>query len=910
MAATTISSGTSQVEAPVSTPAAAVPVPETTLATLAVAVSTPEAAPVPIQPLANGPVVAQVQFYGLETVPEDRVRGLLTLREWAPYPSESKDKDVAALLASGEFTSVSITVIPLSAEAVRVDVRLTEGKPLAQAATPLPEAPAQGAPSPALTGLEPSAVPPAPWVIGEFDVQGNRNVKFNVIRAQVQARKGDLYTRADLDRDIQKVLNLGSFERVTADVSELQDRPVPEHFQSVSPSSNTIRLVLHVVEKPLVRKLAFEGRKKLSKGKLLEDAALKERDPFDKTKLREDVDKMLEAYHKKGYHRAGIDTRVAVDTPTHKADITFLIDEGPRALIQEVRIEGTSSKRNLKKARKAMKTRRKKVFSEKQLQEDLAKIEEYYKNEGYLDYRVESSSVSVSTDQTRMTVDLRLFEGPQYRFGDTTFSGNTIYASTELAKAIEYHKGKLFSQKRFDYTIGNIQELLAEKGRLRALVDPKKTRNTTTGLMDVEFAMEEGSTVYVDHVDVEGNKSTKKYVFTREIVVKPGQPFQASKVRKSREKIMNLGFIEDVEFDVQSPFDPNLVDLTFGVVEGKPGMLTAGAGFSSLDGLIGTLSLQHLNLFGRAWRTGLNWSFGSRVNDFSVTWTTPWVANKPVSLGFDAFSTRRISPFEGSNAAYVNKRTGGSVRVGPRFSDDKYQLNTTYTFQQIKVTNVEAAFRNVLSEGTSIQSTLGLEIARDTRDNIWDPAKGSRHAIGASLSGGPLMGDVDIFKPYISNAHHFTLFNIGDYPLVLSASNRGGYVTQFGVTQDVPVYERYFIGGQDSLRGYSVTGEVGARDGGRVYDVFNVELGFPLARERKRTIVKFVTFFDAGGSWANMRNVRAQVGPGETDIKTDVGFGIRFTTPAFPIRLDWGYGLQHRPGEDKTQINFGIGPLF
>ena len=862
---------------------------------------TAKAAVDPSTPTA-GPVVAQVQFFGLERIPEADARSRLSVREWQPYTPEMKSQDISALLDTGWFLSASIYEVALSSEAIRVDVRVKEGPP------PLPAKPAEPSLAPRAEPLS-SDTPSPPWVIGELEVRGNRHVKFNVVRAQIQAKKGDLYTRADLDRDIQKVYGLGNFERVTADIAALPDRELPAQFIDVSPSSHPVRLAFIVEERPLVRKIRYDGNKELSRGKVRDATETREKDPLDRVKLASDTEKILELYRKKGYHRAAAESKVDLDTAAAKADVVFLIQEGPRALIDEVWFSGVRAFKVRKVARQ-MKTRRKKVFSESQLEEDLKKVEAFYKDRGHIDFRIESSSVTYSEDLKRITVAVDLYEGPRYLFGDTDFSGYTIYAATDLAKAVEYRRGRVFSQTRFDYTVQNLQEMFAEKGRLRAVVQHKKAPNPATGLTDVRFEIEEGPTVYVEHVDVEGNKQTKTYVFSREIVIKPGQPFSVSKVRKSQQKIMNLGFIDDVSLDVQSPYDPNQVDLTFGVAEGKPGMLTAGAGFSSLDGLIGTLSLQHLNLFGRAWRTGVQWSFGSRVNDFSVSWTTPWLRSKPVSLGFDVFSTRRISPFEGSNAAFVNKRTGGSVRLGPRFQDDKYQLSFTYTLQKIKVTDIQYEFRDTLQGGTSIHSSFGTEFARDTRDNIWDAAEGSRNSIGTTLAGGPFMGDIHFFKPYISNQWHKSLVNIGDYPLVLSLFNRASYVTQFNETKEVPVFERFWVGGQDTLRGYSYAGQVGARDGGKVYDVANVELGFPLARERRRTIVKFVAFYDIGGSWENVRSMGCRVGQGQRDIKSDVGFGIRFTTPAFPIRLDWGYGLQHRPGEDRTEINFSIGPLF
>src|SRR5471030_212147 len=287
--------------------------------------------------------------------------------------------------------------------------------------------------------------------------------------------------------------------------------------------------------------------------------------------------------------------------------------------------------------------------------------------------------------------------------------------------------------------------------------------------MDVRYEIVEGPISYVDHVDIDGNKATKTYVIKREVVVKSGDRFSAARVRKSREKIMNLGFMDDVDVDLQpSPVDPDKVDLTFDVTEGKPGVLTAGAAYSSVDGLIGTLSLKHMNLFGRAQQASLQWSFGKRVQDYSMSWTTPWLGDHPTSLGFDAFHTRRINPFQGDLNAYTERRTGGTVRVGPRFSEDKFQLNLSYTLQQVSIENIDPNqnFQGLLTPGTSLQSLLGAELARDTRDSIWDPTRGTRNSIGATLSGGPLFGDINYFKPTLANQAHFTLFNIteDDWP--------------------------------------------------------------------------------------------------------------------------------------------------
>ncbi|MDE2142331.1 MAG: outer membrane protein assembly factor BamA [Elusimicrobia bacterium] len=752
---------------------------------------------------------------------------------------------------------------------------------------------------------------PRPWVLGDIKAVGLKNVKMSTIRGQIKARKGDLYDRPDLDRDVQALLGLGQFERVGAELT-LMDKPVPDNFRKVAGTDRQVVLTFTIKEKPVIRTLTFEGQKKLSRGTLADEISAKKSDPYDRFKLDEDVNKIVSKYREKGFLDVAASVEVKIDTAASKADVTFKIAEGPKSLISLVEISGVKAFKP-KKLLGLMKNARKKVFFEKDLPEDLKKIETEYRNNGYLDVVVSSPLVTLSPDKTRISIAIGVNEGRPYRFGKSSFAGYIVFKSSEMARTVEYKRGKIFSQEKYESTIRGIQELYADVGRLRARVNPVKTFNPATQQMDVRYEVTEGPISYVDHVDVDGNKATKTYVIRREVVVKPGDRFSAARVRKSREKIMNLGFMDDVDVDLQpSPVDPDKVDLTFDVTEGKPGVLTAGAAYSSIDGLIGTLSVQHLNFLGRAQKVSANWSFGKRVQDYSVSWTTPWVGNSPTSLGVDVFHTRRINPFQGDLSAYTERRTGGTIRVGPRFQEDKYLLNFSYTLQQVTVQDIDPNqnFGGALTPSTSVQSLVSVEFARDTRDSIWDPARGSRSGIGATLSGGPLMGDINFVEPTVTNQIHWTLYNPDDWPFVFSIFHRGGYVAQFGSTKEVPVQNRFYVGGQDSLRGYSPSGEAGYVSGGKIYQVANAEFGFPLAREHHKSIVKLVIFADAGGSWDRVSDYNLRIGGTDTSVRTDVGLGIRFVTPAFPIRLDYGYGLNHRPGEKLYQINFGLGPLF
>ncbi len=748
-----------------------------------------------------------------------------------------------------------------------------------------------------------------PWEVAETAAQGQVNLKAKTVLRAGKARKGRIYLKDFVSQDIEAILALGSVEKVSVDIEELPGRRVSPKLAEAAASSTPVRVTYIISEKPMVKTITVEGARGISKSGVKDEMTLKEKDFFDELKIREGLIKIADKYREKGYIDAKTDYEVRFDTAASLAFLTISVTEGKKARVAAVEIEGAAGFR-LEKLVKKMKNRPKKIYSPNELDKDFKTLADFYKNRGYADFSLNSSSVTFNTDRSEVTIKLSITEGNKQKFGATFFAGNTVYMPSELNPVLEYRRGKVFSQERFDDSIRAIQDKYADKGYLKASLAPDRVYNEKTGETDITFSITENTQVFVDHVDLEGNRATKSYVLKREITQKEGEVFSSSKIRRSQEKIFNLGFIDDVSPVINPTADPDKVDLVFDVAEGKPGMLTAGAGISSTDGLVGTLSLSHMNLFGRAYRTSLSWNFGKRVQDYYLSLSTPWIGKHPTSLGGDIFNTRHYKPYKTDISAYTERRTGGKITLGPRFEEDKYRLTTAYTYEKVRITDVSQIYQGELSAGTSVTSSVYLEFARDTRDNVWDPTRGTKASVGLEYAGGPLQGDVNYYKPTFSYSYNKKLFSIDDYPFVLAIGNRFGFVGRFGDTKKVPVYERYFIGGAETVRGYANNGQIGPPNGGRVYDVANIEFKFPLARERRRTIVQWAFFFDIGNSWDGFNRLSGRFGSGTTDLKTGAGFGIRFTTPAFPIRLDWGHGFNHKTGEQTSDIYFTLGNLF
>ena len=758
--------------------------------------------------------------------------------------------------------------------------------------------------------------PYGPWMICDVEVDGLKNISKRTVTKAAHSKKGELYERYTVNEDILDISSLGNFDSVQVDISRSKGARQDELGQDYP----CHRLTYIVEEKPIFDRITYQGRKKLGKSAITGAMTLKLKDPFNEGKLMGDMERIRAKYAEKGYISAQVNYEVIPDEKTNTVTVNLIIDEGPRVRVAALHLNGLSDGDTLpaEKIIKKASNRTGKVFKPQNLQRDWVKMVLYGRNEGFSEFNLSEPKIEVNQEQTEVTLSYDVTEGEKVNFGTVSFDGNNVFTPEELQEHVYIREGKLYNQKDFDDTVIAIQQQYANKGYLQVRVEPQKT--IENGQLNINYDISEGNVFYIDNIDVTGYENTKKYVFTREISVKPGDLYDSEKIQRSQTKILNLGFINDVQIDIQPTADPQKVDLGFNVVEGRPGMFTAGLAMSSLDGLYGEVSINHMNLFGRAQRLSLRTLFGEEILDYTVSWSTPWIYDKPISLGADLFNTRRYRSFADENQAYTERRVGGRLRVGPRFNDDIYQLSFGYSFENIDIYDIDERFTepnaqpgddNYLPKGDQYMSTFSADIAVDTRDNIWDPTSGWRNSLGVSLAGGPIGGDLDLWYLNARSIFNHTVLNIGgNYPIVFVLSNKIGSVRAYGRTKEVPPYEKFFLGGADTVRGYERAGEVGPQYGGTTYYVMNAELRFPLAREGRRTMAQFALFADIGNSWNHFDDVDFSFGPEDSQFKAGVGVGLRFTTPSLPIRIDWGYGLNHKSNEDRSHFYFNISNMM
>lgn len=738
--------------------------------------------------------------------------------------------------------------------------------------------------------------------IAKIRVEGNRNVRERVILAQVKTRKNDLYNAESLRKDVQAIYGLGNFEDVTVDVSDV---------------TGGVQVSFRVVEKPMIKRIDFKGNKKIAGSKLRDAISLKENDPLDKLKLNLDVEKIITLYKDEGFAAAQVEPFTTSD-PTNHVTATFYITEGTQVLIEEVELQGVTAFPVKKISKLMKKTRRKKVFKQETLTKELETVTKFYKNHGYQNVKIGDSKQIFNADKTRLRLVIPIEEGPLFHFGVSRFSGNLIFPSEKLLPSFQYKQGEVFNQDKLDATVAKLQDQYGALGYIRVQIKPSFAQDTARGVVDIEFVINEGEVVYVDRIGVEGNTHTKEFVIRREIKLKEGDPFSSVKARKSVERLYNLGFLDNVDVDVQQPNAPNKADVIFTVTEGKPGILSAGAGFSSVDGLIGTMQVQHVNFLGRGQRVNLLWEFGGRRNSFDIGWTEPWFLGKPLTFGIDIFNVSRRLQLGTVRDAYKTRDRGFSLTMGPRFSDI-YSLLFTYSLAsrlrfdvnpdpniRRQVLGPQAVDPNI-TEVSKLTSNITTQWIRDTRDNYFDPSRGSRFSLSLTQGGLFPAQAIRFYKPGVDDSIHIPTF----WKFVLSLHGQWALLKPYGKSGlDDIVDELFRVGGSDTVRGYDL-GRVGVLTGGQVMNVYNVEYKFPIAPdEHGRTLLQGVFFYDIGGSWNNIGDVSYQINDSQRGLKQGVGFGIRFKTPVFPLRLDWGHALNAAPREDQSQFYFTIGSLF
>lgn len=724
-------------------------------------------------------------------------------------------------------------------------------------------------------------------VLKEVLIEGNRRVGAMAIKKKLKTGSGSAFSTDDLREDIHTIYNMGYFTDVTV---ELLNR------------RGALVVIFKVKEKPFINSVSIEGNKDVKNSPIEEVITVKPSTLIDRSIIKGDAERIRNLYTQRGYYMASVTPRIAIEGSG--ASVTFEIDEGKKVKVRRIAIKGNNafSKR---KIRKLMETKKAGLFSfisnsgnfdQYLFEDDMERLKDLYYNNGYVEFRVLDHRVLLSDDKRWFDITIKVEEGKRYRLGEISFIGDSLFTDKKLLKTLGMKEGRVFKSSDLIEGLDALRYLYGDEGFAYAEVRPSTTLNPEEQTLDLSVNINKQEAVYIERIDMHGNSRTRDKVIRRELELGEGDLFSATKLKHSRNNLRRLGYFEDLRINKSTGTTPSKMLLDVDVVERPTGAVTFGLGYSSVDKMTTTASISQSNLLGTGLKLNASGNISSSSSRYMINFTEPWLFGKSLSAGIDLYKTTR-------DYEDFSMETDG---FGLRFGFPLYKRTTrgylSYRYEEVTVDNVDPAATLTIQEqaGVSKSSSLKALIHHDSRDNFFFPSEGSVVKLSSELAGGALGGTNSYLKHEVSMKKLFPLAK----HLTFSLKGSAGYMHGFD-GKEVPLYERYYMGGINSIRGLrsrsvspedSVTGEL---IGGLSNALFSAELVFPLFPEEK---MMGVIFYDRGNSYE--KDIQLN------DMRSSAGGGIRWFSPMGPLRLEWGYNLDKRLGERESLWEFTIGGLF
>lgn len=726
-------------------------------------------------------------------------------------------------------------------------------------------------------------------VVKQLDIKGSRKIDDATIRFRLKTKLGEPFSLEKTREDVKALYRLGFFDDVAVDA---------EVFEG------GLKVTFILTEKPTIREIKIRGNKQITTDKIKEKIALTEGGVFNPQVVASNAERVRLFYEEEGYYRAKIVPQVE-KVAEGDVSVVFQIDEGGKFEISSVRILGTKglSERDIKDR---MATRELFLFffygtlKREELQRDLDRIRAFYLDNGFLDIKVDEPEIRVLEAKRRLEISMRVEEGPQYRVGEVRLAGNTVFATDEILRPLQIAKRGIFSREVFQRDILTLTDRYSERGYLFADIAPIINTDRVNHIVDLGLEISEGKQVFVERIEISGNTKTRDKVIRRDIALIEGDLYNSRLLAHSRQNLGNLGYFEDVKIDTRRGTAEDRVDIEVTVKEKPTGSFAIGAGFSSIDGVLGAGSISQNNFLGLGTRVSFSGQLGSSANRFVLRYQDPHVLDTETSLDLSLYNQRLL--FQ-NLTGFDQDAKGGSLTLGRRLYKELFG-SVSYKYEQVRIFNLSPNLAidpaRLIKEGTNTTASVGVGVSMDLRDNRRDPTRGFSGTASYQLAGRFLGGESEFNRFNLDMGYYFPLL----WKFVGHIRGNLIVVEPFG-GNDIPTQERIFLGGTNTVRGFktftlSPVDASGNRIGGNKAIYFNNELLFPIYEALG---AKGLLFIDAG-------NVFKESESFSLSLRPTAGAGLRVATPFGLVRVEYGFNLDQRPGEPSGAAHLTVGSVF
>lgn len=636
----------------------------------------------------------------------------------------------------------------------------------------------------------------------------------------------------------------------------------------------------------------FENNSALNSKDLIKEVPFFDAEDFRDDLVEEAVSRIISSYHDNGFPFVQVAPVITSDKET--VSVRFFIFEGSRVFVSSITFDGiTISEKNLKEG---MSLREKKLYNPDLVEQDRETLTEFYNALGYLSAGVDD--VKVSIKNSRADIRIKITEGTKTIIEGIEIKGAKVVPKAEIIKAVRIKAGDPYNEVDMSDARYRIINLYRNSGFIDSKVDIKQKIGEKG--IKIIFEIEEGNLTLFGKTVISGNADTKDEVIRREMLYKKGAPFNPSLLTKTRQRLYKLGLFTEVDVDEVEKED-GVKNVHVRVKEGNAGAVEFGVGYGDYERFRGSFDVSYRNIFGMNRQISFRTEVSTLEQRYIVNYTEPWFLGKRLPFKMLLIKEERTEKtIETRETRYKLRRHTASVGFEKKFSE-RVKGEIFYDFSLVKTFEVKPDVILTKEDvGTLAIAGIRPGIVYDTRDNPFDPRKGVLAGISVKTASGYLLSETNFVKAVVNGSAYKAL----NKNFVVAVSLKSGMSQGFDKTRELPLVERFFLGGRTTVRGYEQDtlgpkGVNGSPTGGNMFILTNLELRADVAKG-----FGLVTFLDGGNVWKKNSDVKL------SDMKYTAGAGIRYNTPVGPLRIDYGHKLGRETGESRGEVHFSIGHAF